>query len=153
MLFRSDRVGPVAQVVQQETREQLHRPEGVADLVRQHGGHLAHGSEPALAQRLGLEPSLALHARGEEAVLLLELGGQARGPGAQRGVLPLEPCRRGGEAVEGARQAMELLEAEVRADGLPGIDLNVWGGNDLARSLYRSLGFEERAVFMSKELA
>ncbi|TML97973.1 MAG: GNAT family N-acetyltransferase [Actinobacteria bacterium] len=51
------------------------------------------------------------------------------------------------------RQAMELLEAEVRADGLPGIDLNVWGGNDLARSLYRSLGFEERAVFMSKELA
>lgn len=50
------------------------------------------------------------------------------------------------------RQAMELLETEVRADGLPGIDLNVWGGNDLARSLYRSLGFEERSVFMSKEL-
>ena len=50
------------------------------------------------------------------------------------------------------RQAMQLLEAEVRAEGLPGIDLNVWGGNDLARSLYRKLGFEERAVFMSKEL-
>jgi ribosomal protein S18 acetylase RimI-like enzyme len=50
------------------------------------------------------------------------------------------------------RQAMELLEAEVRAEGLPGIDLNVWGDNDLARSLYRKLGFEERAVFMSKEL-
>lgn len=50
------------------------------------------------------------------------------------------------------RQAMELLETLVRADGLPGIDLNVWGANDLARSLYRSLGFEERAVFMSKEL-
>jgi ribosomal protein S18 acetylase RimI-like enzyme len=50
------------------------------------------------------------------------------------------------------RQAMELLEAEVRTEGLPGIDLNVWGGNDLARSLYRKLGFEERAVFMSKEL-
>ena len=50
------------------------------------------------------------------------------------------------------RQAMELLEVEVRAEGLPGIDLNVWGGNDLARSLYRKLGFEERAIFMSKEL-
>ena len=50
------------------------------------------------------------------------------------------------------RKTMELLETEVRAAGLPGIDLNVWGGNDLARSLYRSLGFEERAVFMSKEL-
>ena len=50
------------------------------------------------------------------------------------------------------RRAMELLEAEVRAEGLLGIDLNVWGGNDLARSLYRKLGFEERAVFMSREL-
>ena len=50
------------------------------------------------------------------------------------------------------RRAMELLEEEVRAVGLPGVDLNVWGGNDLARSLYRKLGFEERAIFMSKEL-
>jgi ribosomal protein S18 acetylase RimI-like enzyme len=50
------------------------------------------------------------------------------------------------------RQAMALLEEEVRAAGLPGLDLNVWGGNDLARSLYRKLGFEERAIFMSKEL-
>jgi ribosomal protein S18 acetylase RimI-like enzyme len=50
------------------------------------------------------------------------------------------------------RRAMELLETEVRDEGLPGIDLNVWGGNDPARSLYRSLGFAERSVFMSKEL-
>jgi ribosomal protein S18 acetylase RimI-like enzyme len=50
------------------------------------------------------------------------------------------------------REAMELLEDEVRAEGLPGVDLNVWGRNDLARSLYRKLGFEERAVFMTKEL-
>jgi ribosomal protein S18 acetylase RimI-like enzyme len=60
-----------------------------------------------------------------------------------------------GEAFRGrglGRQAMKLLETEVRDDGLPGIDLNVWGGNDPARSLYRSLGYEERAVFMSKEL-
>jgi ribosomal protein S18 acetylase RimI-like enzyme len=50
------------------------------------------------------------------------------------------------------RRAMKLLEQEARSAGLPGIDLNVWGDNDVARSLYRSLGFGERAVFMSKEL-
>jgi ribosomal protein S18 acetylase RimI-like enzyme len=50
------------------------------------------------------------------------------------------------------RRAMELLEDEARTVGLPGIDLNVWGGNEVARSLYRSLGFVERGVFMSKEL-
>jgi len=50
------------------------------------------------------------------------------------------------------RRAMELLEQEAHIAGLPGIDLNVWGGNEVARSLYRSLGFAERAVFMSKEL-
>jgi ribosomal protein S18 acetylase RimI-like enzyme len=51
-----------------------------------------------------------------------------------------------------ARRALELLEEEARGKGLPGIDLNVWGGNDAARGLYRSAGFDERAVFMSKEL-
>lgn len=50
-------------------------------------------------------------------------------------------------------RALELLEADVRDRGLPGIDLNVWGGNAAARSLYRRAGFAERAVFMSKELA
>jgi len=51
------------------------------------------------------------------------------------------------------RRALELLEADVRDRGLPGIDLNVWGGNAAARALYREAGFEEQAVFMSKELA
>jgi ribosomal protein S18 acetylase RimI-like enzyme len=51
------------------------------------------------------------------------------------------------------RRALELLEAEARAEGLPAIDLNVWGGNEAARALYRAAGFSERAVFMSKELA
>ena len=50
------------------------------------------------------------------------------------------------------RRALELFEAEARDEGLPGVDLNVWGGNQAARGLYRSAGFEERAVFMSKEL-
>ena len=50
-------------------------------------------------------------------------------------------------------KALELVETEVRADGLRGIDLNVWGGNAVARRLYRSAGYSERAVEMSKELA
>ncbi len=50
------------------------------------------------------------------------------------------------------RRAMNLLEAEVTARGLPRIELNVFGGNDVARGLYRSLGYEERVVFMEKEL-
>jgi ribosomal protein S18 acetylase RimI-like enzyme len=47
---------------------------------------------------------------------------------------------------------MELLEEEVRARGLRRIELNVFGGNEVARGLYRSLGYAERAVAMDKEL-
>ena len=50
------------------------------------------------------------------------------------------------------RAAMTALEDEVRGLGLPAIEFNVWAGNDVARSLYRSLGYTERAVFMRKEL-
>ena len=50
------------------------------------------------------------------------------------------------------RQALQLIEEEARADGLSGVDLNVWGGNDAARALYRTAGYSERAVAMSKEL-
>jgi ribosomal protein S18 acetylase RimI-like enzyme len=50
------------------------------------------------------------------------------------------------------RRAMALLEDDVRAHGLDRIHLNVWGGNDVARSLYGSLGYVERAVFMEKRL-
>ena len=50
------------------------------------------------------------------------------------------------------RQAMLALEDEVRRRGLARIALNVFGGNDVARSLYRSVGYAETAVFMSKAL-
>jgi ribosomal protein S18 acetylase RimI-like enzyme len=50
------------------------------------------------------------------------------------------------------RAAMLALEEEVRALGLTHIDLNVFGGNERARSLYRSLGYREDAVLMGKEL-
>ena len=42
------------------------------------------------------------------------------------------------------RAAMLLLEDEARALGLDRIELNVFGGNEVARGLYRSLGYEER---------
>ena len=48
------------------------------------------------------------------------------------------------------RETMLLAEDEVRARGLSHIALNVFGGNDVARSLYRSLGYVETAVFMRK---
>ncbi len=50
------------------------------------------------------------------------------------------------------RQAMLLAEDEVRSWGLSHIALNVFGGNEVARSLYRSLGYTETAVFMRKSL-
>ena len=51
------------------------------------------------------------------------------------------------------RHAMLLAEEKARRRGLERIELNVFGGNDVARSLYRSLGYEESAVQMGKDLA
>jgi ribosomal protein S18 acetylase RimI-like enzyme len=50
------------------------------------------------------------------------------------------------------RAAMLLAEDEARRRGLSRIELNVFGGNDVARSLYRSLGYLENSVQMSKDL-
>ncbi|MGZ6372834.1 MAG: N-acetyltransferase family protein [Candidatus Limnocylindria bacterium] len=50
------------------------------------------------------------------------------------------------------RAAMLLAEDEARARGIGRIELNVFGGNSVARSLYRSLGYTERAVSMGKDL-
>jgi ribosomal protein S18 acetylase RimI-like enzyme len=50
------------------------------------------------------------------------------------------------------REAMQLFEDEARGRGLSQVNLTVMGGNEVARSLYRSLGYGERAVFMSKDL-
>ncbi len=45
---------------------------------------------------------------------------------------------------------MLALEHEVRTLGFDRLGLNVWGGNEIARSLYRSLGFGEISVEMKK---
>jgi GNAT superfamily N-acetyltransferase len=51
------------------------------------------------------------------------------------------------------REAMALVEEEARRGGHATIELNVFGGNETARSLYRSLGYREEAVIMSKRVA
>jgi GNAT superfamily N-acetyltransferase len=48
------------------------------------------------------------------------------------------------------KAAMGLAETEARERGYPRMALNVFGANDVARSLYRSVGYEENAVVMSK---
>jgi ribosomal protein S18 acetylase RimI-like enzyme len=51
------------------------------------------------------------------------------------------------------RGAMEAFEALARETGYGAVWLNVFGGNDVARSLYRSLGYAEASIHMSKRLA
>ena len=50
------------------------------------------------------------------------------------------------------RAAMLLAEEEARRRGLNRIELNVFGGNTIARNLYRSLGYVETSAQMAKDL-
>ena len=50
------------------------------------------------------------------------------------------------------RAAMSLAEDEARARGIDRIELNVFGGNEVARGLYRSLGYVETSAQMAKVL-
>jgi ribosomal protein S18 acetylase RimI-like enzyme len=50
------------------------------------------------------------------------------------------------------RQAMLLAEELARSEGASTIGLNVFGHNQVARSLYSSLGFRETSVQMRKDL-
>jgi len=51
------------------------------------------------------------------------------------------------------REAMLAFEDLARQLGAAKVTLNVFGGNEVARSLYRSLGYAEEAVQMGKRLA
>jgi ribosomal protein S18 acetylase RimI-like enzyme len=51
------------------------------------------------------------------------------------------------------RAAMLLAEAQARARGIGRVELNVFGGNAVARRLYQSLGYVERAISMGKDLS
>jgi GNAT superfamily N-acetyltransferase len=50
------------------------------------------------------------------------------------------------------RLAMRFAEEEAKRRGLARVPLNVFGGKDVARGLYRSLGYSEVAVWMATEL-
>jgi ribosomal protein S18 acetylase RimI-like enzyme len=50
------------------------------------------------------------------------------------------------------RAAMRLLEAEALRRGYDGIELNVFGGNEVARALYGTEGYHETFVTMRKPL-
>jgi ribosomal protein S18 acetylase RimI-like enzyme len=50
------------------------------------------------------------------------------------------------------RDAMRLFEHEARSRGFAKARLNVFGGNDPARALYRSLAYAELSVWMGKDL-
>jgi ribosomal protein S18 acetylase RimI-like enzyme len=50
------------------------------------------------------------------------------------------------------RAAMAFTEDEARRRGIATVALNVFGGNDAARGLYRSLGYRETAILMEKRL-
>lgn len=50
------------------------------------------------------------------------------------------------------RDAMLAFEQEAAKRGLHHVTLNVFGGNDVARRLYRSLGYGEDSVQMTKQL-
>jgi RimJ/RimL family protein N-acetyltransferase len=50
------------------------------------------------------------------------------------------------------REAMLAFEALARELGADRVTLNVFGGNEVARSLYRSLGYVEESVHMRKRL-
>jgi GNAT superfamily N-acetyltransferase len=50
------------------------------------------------------------------------------------------------------RRTLELVEADALRRGFARLELNVFGGNEVARSLYRSSGYRELAVTMGKPL-
>jgi GNAT superfamily N-acetyltransferase len=59
------------------------------------------------------------------------------------------------ESVRGrglGRAAMLAFEQRARELGAERVTLNVFGGNEVARSLYRSLGYAEESVHMRKRL-
>ncbi len=63
--------------------------------------------------------------------------------------IEVEPARRG----QGwGRELMERAEQITRDWGLDSLRLNVFGDNDVARNLYRSQGFREQSVTMTKSL-
>jgi ribosomal protein S18 acetylase RimI-like enzyme len=128
------------------------------------------------AENAGVDPAVAASKAEDDFARLLPDGVDSAGQflfvledesGAARGALWFAEEERLGrrvaflyyirvdEAARGqgiGRLAMQLLEREAWARGLDAVELNVFGGNAIARSLYRSLGYRETFVGMRKDL-
>jgi len=102
------------------------------------------GGVPAPGQLIG-------HVRGPEGIIGHLWLGPAGSDPARWWVwdVAIEPEFRGRGF---GRAAMELADRLARAQGAKTIGLNVFGRNTVARNLYASLGYEESAVQMRKDL-
>ncbi len=83
------------------------------------------------------------------------VGGSGSAPRAERPQVPVGARHLGaaGRSRTGnGRAGMLALEDEARRLGHAELRLNVFGHNDVARGLYRSLGYAEVAVEMQKQL-
>jgi ribosomal protein S18 acetylase RimI-like enzyme len=61
----------------------------------------------------------------------------------------IDPAQRGRGY---GRAAMRAAESWTATQGATRLSLNVWGGNDVARSLYDALGYEVAATHMYRDL-
>ena len=130
------------------------REEYAGDLVRDYGMSEDQAREQAAAE---IEPELPA----DHVVFVIEVGGESIGHlwlvERRHHYEPTlivydvdidEPHRGHGYG----RAAMLFAEDEARRRGLARLALHVGARNDVARNLYRSLGFEENEVRMSKSV-
>ncbi|MEA2580272.1 MAG: hypothetical protein QOE83_1164 [Actinomycetota bacterium] len=132
----------------------LLREEYAQDLVRDYGMSAEGASRQAVEEIDGHRPA-------GHSVFVMEVEGEPVGhlwlverPDAYEPTLTVydidvdEPFRGRGYG----KAAMVFTEEEARRRGLTRITLHVGARNDVARNLYRSLGFEENEVAMSKRI-
>jgi len=119
----------------------LTRIEAEEKAGRDHGAHFPDGKPTAGQHLFCIEDE-----RGDE---IGRLWFAARPSGVWLYEIELEERVRGRGL---GREAMLAFEERARELGAEKVTLNVFGGNEVARSLYRSLGYAEESVHMGKRL-
>ena len=138
--------------LEREYAVEMHRQGGVPleealEQSRQSTQELFPGGRPAEGNRLWF----ALDDAGERVGVLWLAHRQAGTTSAHAWIydIEVEPERRG----QGwGRRLMQEAERITREWGLTSLRLNVFGDNEVARGLYRSQGFREQNVIMTKAL-
>ena len=128
----------------------------VADLERHAGFTRAEAEEKATTDHATLLPG-GKPLDGHHLLVVEDEGGAAigrvwyadRSPDAFLYAIEIDQHARGRGYGRGAMEAFETL---ARERGYGAIWLNVFAGNDVARTLYRSLGYGEASLHMSKRL-